>query len=391
MNYRSLICCTAVAVAVLAFGPSAKADDPKTDKFWLYIGTYTGPKSKGIYRCVFDATNGSVSKPELAAESTSPSFLAIHPSQRFLYSVNEVPAVGGKKGGGVSAFSLDPKTGELKAINQESSVGAGPCHLTVDREGKNVLVANYGGGSVAALPIADDGSLKEASAFVQHKGPGADPNRPVTPRGHSINVDAANRFAVAADLGLDQLLVYKLDAAKGTLTPNDPPATATAPGAGPRHFAFHPSGKMAFVINESNMTMTSFAYDAEKGVLKPLATVSTLPPGETKARGQSTAEVVVHPSGKFVYGSNRGHNTIVAFAINEKTGELTLVGHQGEGIKTPRNFNVDPTGRWLLVGNQDGHNISVYRIDTTTGKLEPTGTTIEIGSPVCLRFVPQAR
>ena len=376
------------AVLLLASVPETRTEEkPKSDKMWVFIGTYTPPggKSKGIYRCDFDASTGKLGAPELAAETKDPSFLAIHPTQKFLYAVGE-GGLPGKKGGGVSAFSLDAKTGELKLLNQDSSVGAGPCHIVVDRSGKNALVANYGGGSVAVLPIGADGKLSEASAFIQHKG--ADPAKKVTPHGHSINVDAANRFAIAADLGLNQLLVYKFDADKGTLTPNDPPFLATAAGAGPRHFAFHPNGKWAYVINETNMTIDAMSYDAEKGVLKKLQTVPTLPK-EPVGKNFSTAEVVVHPSGKFVYGSNRGHHSIVGYAIDEKTGELKLIGHQGEGIKTPRNFNIDPTGQYMLVGNQDGASVIVYRIDAKTGELKPTGTSVEVGAPVCIKFVPK--
>jgi 6-phosphogluconolactonase len=378
-----------VAGVFCAAVPEARSEEkPKGDKMWVFIGTYTGAKSKGIYRFEFDTTTGKLTGPELAAETQSPSFLAIHPSRKFLYAVGEA-GLPGAKGGAVSAFTLDGKTGELKPLNQQSSVGAGPCHIVIDKTGKNALVANYGGGSVAVLPVGSDGKLAEASAFIQHKGKGADPGRQSGPHGHSINVDAGNHFAVAADLGLDQLLVYKFDADKGSLTPNDPPFRATAPAAGPRHFAFHPNGKWAYVINEMNLTLDAMAWDANKGTLTTMQTVSTLPKGAT-GKDFSTAEVVVHPSGKFVYGSNRGHNTIVGFAIDEKTGGLTLIGHQGEGIKTPRNFNIDPTGKFMIVANQDGGSIVVFRIDERTGKLKPTGITGEVGSPVCVKFVPRA-
>ena len=376
-----------MAVLLCAVLPSARAEEkPKSDKMWVFVGTYTGAKSKGIYRFEFDTATGKLTGPELAAETKNPSFLAIHPSKKFLYAIGELDNVSGKKGGAVTAFSLDAKTGELKELNQQSSVGAGPCYIVIDRAGKNALVANYGGGSVAVLPIGSDGKLAEASAFIQHKS--ADPDKKVMPHGHSINVDANNRFAIAADLGLNQLIVYKFDAAKGTLTPNDPPYLATAPGAGPRHFAFHPNGHFAYVINESNMTLTALTYDAEKGTLKTLQTISTLPEG-AKGKDFSTAEVVVHPSGKFVYGSNRGHHSIVGYSIDEKTGELKLIGHQGEGIKTPRNFNIDPTGKFMVVANQDGDNLVVFRIDPKTGELKTTGIKAEVGAPVCVKFVPK--
>ncbi len=378
-----------VAAVLCAAVPEARPEEkPKGDKMWVFIGTYTGAKSKGIYRFEFDSNTGKLTGPELAAETKDPSFLAIHPTQKFVYAVGE-GGIPGTKGGAVSAFALDTRTGELKPLNQQSSVGAGPCHIVIDKTGKNALVANYGGGSVAVLPIGSDGKLAEASAFIQHKGKGADPGRQSAPHGHSINVDAGNRFAVAADLGLDQLLVYKLDVDKGSLTPNDPPFLATAAAAGPRHFAFHPNGKWAYVINEMNLTLDAMAWNAEKGTLKRLQTISTLPKDAT-GKNFSTAEVVVHPSGKFVYGSNRGHNTIVGYAIDETTGGLSLIGHQGEGVKTPRNFNIDPTGKFMIVANQDGASVVVFSIDPKSGELKPTGITGEVGAPVCVRFVPKA-
>jgi 6-phosphogluconolactonase len=297
---------------------------------------------------------------------------------------------GGKKGGGVSAFAIDPKTGNLTLLNQQTSGGAGPCHITVDKEGKNVLIANYGGGSAEVLPVNDKGALDKPSCFMQHKGKGSNPSRQEGPHAHSVNLDAANHFAVVADLGLDQLRVYRFDPKTGTITPNDPPAYETEPGAGPRHFTFHPDGKHAYVINELACTVTALEYDAEKGILKKVQTISTLPKGAKKEDSYSTAEVQVHPSGKFLYGSNRGHNTIAAFAIDPKTGELTLIGHQGKRVKTPRNFGIDPTGTYLLVGNQDGGNIVVFKIDPKSGELMETGNSAEVGAPVCIKFMPMA-
>ncbi|HKB38992.1 MAG TPA: lactonase family protein [Gemmataceae bacterium] len=364
--------------------PAAPAQKP--DKLWVYVGTYTGGKSKGIYRFELDLASGELTSKGVAVEVSNPSFLALHPSHRFLYAVGEMDDFKGKKGGAVSAFALDADTGKLKLLNQQSSRGAGPCHVVVDRAGKNVLVANYGGGSVACLPIGEDGKLGEASSFVQHKGKGTDPRRQEGPHGHSINLDAANHFAFAADLGLDKVLVYRFDADKGTLTPNDPPSASVAPASGPRHFAFHPDGRHAYVINEMASTVTAFDYDAEKGTLKATQTISTLPKG---FKGDtSTAEVVVHPSGKFLYGSNRGHDSIAIFRVDADSGKLTAAGHQKETIKVPRNFAVEPTGKYLLVGNQEGNTISVFRIDQKTGGLSLVGKPVEAPSPVCLRFMP---
>ena len=261
--------------------------------------------------------------------------------------------------------------------------------MTVDRAGKNVLVANYGGGSVACLPIKEDGSLGEATSFIQHEGSGPNPKRQQGPHAHSINVDAANRFAVAADLGLDKLLVYRLDAAAGKLTPNDPPFVAMAPGAGPRHFAFHPGGRYAYAINELNSTVTAMTYDADRGVLKAIQSITTLPEGF--AGVNYPAEVQVHPSGKFVYGSNRGHDSIATFAVDAATGKLTSVAHEPTQGKNPRNFGIDPSGRYLLAANQDGNNVVVFRIDAKTGKLTPTGSSIQVTAPVCIKMLPSAK
>jgi 6-phosphogluconolactonase len=375
-----LICCAWISAAA--------ADQPvsKTGKLRLYIGTYTGPKSKGIYRLELDLASGQLSTPALAGEVVNPSFLAIHPSRRFLYAVNEVANFKGEQNnGGVSALAIDARTGDLTLLNQQSSRGAATCHLVVDKAGKTVLVASYTGGSVASLPIGDDGRLGPVTSFIQHEGKDIQ-GQPLKPHGHSINLDAGNRFAVAADLGLDKLFVYKFDSAKGTLTPNDPPYTAVSNGSGPRHFAFHPNARNGYVINERAMTVTVFDYKPQAGTLNEIQTVSTIP-GETQ-KGYSTAEVVVHPSGKFLYGSNRGHNSIAVFKIDESTGKLTPGGHASSGIKTPRNFAIDPAGQYLIVANQDGHNLIVFRINEQTGELTPTGHTAEVTSPVCIRMMP---
>jgi 6-phosphogluconolactonase len=350
-------------------------------KLWVYVGTYTKKGSKGIYRFDLNPASGQLTARALAAQTTDPSFLAIHPNQRLLYAVGELDG----KTGAISAFAIDAKTGDLTFLNRQSSGGNGPCHLVVDLQGKNVLAANYGGGSVCVLPIQNGGKLGEATAFVQHAGSSVNKERQREPHAHSINLDAANRYAFVADLGLDKVLVYRFDAGKGTLSQNDPPAADIAPGSGPRHFAFHPNGKTAYVISELKNTVTALSYDAEHGVLKTLQSISTLP----KAfKGTSyTAEVQVHPSGKFLYGSNRGHNSITIFAIDQETGKLKFVGNQGSQIKTPRNFGIDPTGKYLLVANQDSNSIVVFRIDAETGKLAPTGTVVEVPMPVCVKMM----
>jgi 6-phosphogluconolactonase len=382
------LCLLGLGVLLLVLSPAAAADAAKVDKYRVYIGTYTGKGSKGIYRCELDLSTGKLSQPELAGEVVSPSFLALHPSGKFLYAVGEINDFQGKKAGAVSAFAIDPASGNLTLLNQQSSKGDGPCHLVVDKAGKNVLVANYGGGSAAVLPIAADGKLGEASSFVQHEGKSINKQRQGEPHAHSINLDAANHFAFVADLGLDKVLIYKFDADKGSIAKNDPPAANVEPGSGPRHFAFHPNGRHAYVINELANMVTVLSYDPERGALTPIQTETTLPEGLSKT--SYCAEVVVHPSGNFLYGSNRGHDSIAVFAIDSE-GRLAAKGHQGEGIKTPRNFNIDPTGHWMLVANQGSNSVIVFAIDPKTGALTPTGNKVEVGQPVCIRFLAIGR
>ena len=377
-------------LAALVLAPFASmtqaADTPS--EVTVFFGTYTrGSDSKGIYASKLDLKTGELSKPELKAEIANPSFLAIAPDGKHLYCVAELAEFEGKKNaGGVAAFEIDPATKNLKALNQQSSGGGGPCHIVVDRTGRNALVANYGGGSVACLPIDKDGSLKPASAFIQHEGEVADKKRQQGPHGHSINLDKNNKYAVAADLGLDKLLVYKFDADKGTLTPNDPPSTSLKPVDGPRHFAFHPKADFAYVINEISLTVTAFRYAPQTGVLYAMQTLSTVP-DDIKGPQYSTAEVQVHPSGKWVYGSNRGHDSIAMFKVDEKTGQLTALGQEPCGGKIPRNFGIDPTGQFMLVANQDSANVVVFKINQETGKLEKTGHETTCAKPVCVKFL----
>jgi 6-phosphogluconolactonase len=380
LTTRILCMTTLLAVSLSVGSVSAQEGGVR-----VYIGTYTGETSKGIYLSRLNPATGALSPAELAVETKNPSFLAIHPNRQFVYAVSEVADADNKPTGAVSAFAVEPGSGKLKLLNHQSSHGAGPCHLVVDAAGKNVLVANYGGGSCAVLPIGGDGKLATATAAIQHTGKSVNPGRQEGPHAHSINLDPANRFAFVADLGLDKVLVYRFDAARGTLTANDPPAAAVAPGAGPRHYAFHPSGKFAYVINEIANTVTAFTYDAARGALKELQTISTLPEGYKET--SHTAEVVVHPSGKFLYGSNRGHDSLAIFAIDPATGKLTARGHQPTGGKTPRNFSIEPSGKWLLAENQGSGTIVVLQVDPQTGGLTPSGHKLEVPSPVCVRFV----
>ena len=366
----------------------AQAPAPASGNMLVYIGTYTNPgKSKGIYVSRLDPQTGRLSPAELAAQSASPSFLAIHPTEKFLYAVNETNTFGGRPTGGVSGFAIDRATGLLRALGEQSSEGPGPAHLSVDRDGQNVLVANYGGGSVVVLPIAKDGRLKSASHFVQHNGHSVDPQRQKEPHAHSITTDPSGRFAYAADLGLDLILIYQLDERKGLLKLNDPPSAHVAPGAGPRHFSVHPSGRYGYVMNEMNCTITAFTRDMNTGALQELQTVSALPPKMAVQAGFSGAELEVHPSGRYLYTSIRGHNSIALFTIDQNSGRLTYVENTPTQGTTPRGFGVDPDGKYLLAGNQDSDSVVVFRIDAQTGKLTPTGNKIDVGAPVCIKFV----
>jgi len=348
----------------------------------VYFGTYTSGDngSRGIYRSVLDTETGELSAPVLAAEAKNPSFIEIHPGGRFIYAVSESGGAGT-----VSAYAIDPDTGNLKLLNSQPSGGSGPCHVNIDHAAKNVLVANYGSGSASVIPIAADGSLAEPTGFVQHEGSSVNPQRQKGPHAHSINVSPDNRFAFVADLGLDKIMIYKLDVEKGTIAANNPAFVKVKPGAGPRHFAFGAEGRYAYVINELDGTVTAFSYEPASGTLTEIQTITTLP--DDFAGRSSCAEVRVHPGGKFLYGSNRGHDSIAVYRIDPAKGTLTFVEHEKAGIKTPRNFNIDPTGKFCLVANQGADSVIVFRIDQETGALEPTGNKISIGKPVCIRFL----
>lgn len=382
----SILCPAMTFFAETTLGrTSAAAVSDDAGRGMVFIGTYTGGPSRGIYVSRMDAGTGGLSAPALAAETANPSFLSIHPNRRFLYAVSEINSFDGKKSGAVAAFAIDRGTGRLTLLNRQASGGTGPCHVCVDATGKCVMVANYGSGSVATLPVGEDGSLGEARSVIQHTGSSVNPQRQQGPHAHQIVTDAANRFAVVCDLGLDKVLAYRLDPAEAKLSPNDPPFTSVKPGSGPRHLAFHPSGRFAYVISELSSTLTTFIYDAQRGTLSEVQTLSTLP---ADFRGVSTtAEVGIHPSGKFVYGSNRGHDSISVFAIDEKTGKLSPVQHQPTLGKVPRFFVIDPTGKFLFACNQDSNNIVVFRIDRATGRLTPAGQTVGVGRPVCLAFL----
>jgi 6-phosphogluconolactonase len=359
---------------------------PAMSDTFVYFGTYTGPHSRGIYVARLDPATGHLTPPVLAAESPNPGFLAVHPNHRLLYTTNEINDFAGSHSGSVSAFAIDRRTGKLTFLNAVASGDPGPCHLAVDHTGNYVLVANYAVGSVAAFRLGPDGRLGERTAFHRHTGHGINSHRQEAPHAHSIYVSPDNRFVVSAELGTDQVFIYRFDATKGTLTPNDPPTVAVPAGSGPRHFAFDPAGKFAYVIEEMGSSLTAFSWDAAAGILRPLETISTKPPDYTGYN--DCAELLIHPSGKFLYGSNRGHNSITVFALDPATGKPTPIQYAATEGKTPRGFGIDPTGSYLIAGNQDTNTVVEFRIDHQTGRLTLTGQKFDLSSPVCVVFVP---
>jgi 6-phosphogluconolactonase len=354
---------------------------------WVYFGTYTGGASKGIYVSRMNS-EGSVTPPKLAATVTNPSFLTVDAQQHFLYAVSEISGASGKKQGNVTAYAIDQQSGELAKLNEQLSGGDALCHVQIDANGKTVLVASYGGGSISAFPINPDGSLGKVSSFIQHEGSSVNPRNQKGPHAHCVITDPANRFALACDLGLDKVLVYKLDASAATLMTNDPPFVSLTPGSGPRHLTFHPNGKFAYLINEMGCNVTAFAYDAERGALAEIQTVSALPADRNPDPTLSGAEIAVHPSGKFLYASTRGIDQINSFAIDVKTGKLSPIEHVSSGGKTPRFFGLDPAGKFLFAANQNSDNVKVFKINLENGRLTPTGQTLPIGNPSCVVFVP---
>jgi 6-phosphogluconolactonase len=353
----------------------------------VYVGTYTNAKSKGVFVMEMDPRTGSLTEPKLAAATPSPSYLALHPNKKYLYAVNEVDTFNGQKTGSVSAFRVN-SDGTLAPLNGQSSGGPGPCHLDLDGNGKSLIVANYAGGSVASYRVGDDGSLSAPVSVIQHEGASVDRQRQQGPHAHCVLVEpwAGGSRALVADLGLDKVMIYRLDASNATLTPNDPPSGAAARGSGPRHLALGRGGNFLYVNNEMKSTVTTYSYDRARGALTSLQTLSTLPEGYDGSKN-STAEIAVHPSGKFVYVSNRGHDSIAVFKVDSRSGQLSAAGHQSTQGKTPRGFAVAPGGRFLLAANQNSDTVVVFRIDENNGALTPTGTTASVPSPVCVTFL----
>lgn len=366
-----------------------------SEKAIVYVGTYTEPirfgtgkilegKGKGIYCYRFDRSSGALELAELTTGVTNPSYLALDSRRRYLYAVNEFKEFEGRPSGTISAFAVDPKTHALKFLNRQLTHGTDPCHVEVDRAGLRVFVANFASGSVCILPVRQDGSLGEACDFVQHVGSSIDPTRQRGPHAHSVILDPAERFAFVPDLGLDKLMIYRYDADRGMLEANATPHFKSRPAAGPRHLAFDPSGRHAYLINELGSTLTALSYDATRGAFEEIQTVSTLP---HDYKGQSTcADVHVSPDGNFVYSSNRGHDSLAIHRIEAGSGRLSYVGHASTEGRTPRNFAIDPSGEFLLAANQDSDTIVVFRIDRSSGKLASTGQAANVPTPVCIRF-----
>jgi len=373
----------AVGALGLVFARNVSAS-PHSRLVTLYVGTYTLPpgKAEGIYIYRMNLESGELTRLNSVA-TVNPSYLVLDGSKRHLYAVNEVADLGGASAGGVSAFAINGPTGGLQFLNQQSSLGADPCYVTIDASGKFVLVANYTGGNLSVLPIKHDGSLGPATDHIQHEGSSVHENQK-GPHAHCIILDSANRHALAADLGVDKVMIYRFDRAMGKLKPANPQSASLKPGAGPRHLAFHPSGKYLYVINEIDSTISAFSYNGTNGALTPLQTVSTLP--KDFSGKNDCADVHVSPSGRFLYGSNRGHDSIVVFAIDNRTGTLTYVENVPTQGKTPRNFTLDPTGKFLLAANQNSDTVVTFRIDPASGRLKPTGQVTQIPTPVCLKF-----
>jgi len=364
---------------------------PNINSPLVYVGTYTFTEERGQHRVEgifvyrFDRATGALTLLSTTKGVINPSFLAVDPRRRYLFAVNEVSEFAGRPGGGVSAFAIDPQTGALAALNQQPTFGADPCYVCVDQGGKWLLAANYSGGSVAVFPIGEDGHLGPATELQQHRGSGEDPHRQEAAHAHSVIIDPSNRYALVADLGLDRIMLYELDSEKGKLKPYETPWVSVRPGAGPRHMAFHPGGRYLYLANELNSTVTAFTYDASSGRLQEIHSLSLLP-DDFNGRSYS-ADIHVTPSGSYLYASNRGHDSLAIFAIDQDTGRLTALGHASTLGHTPRNFAIDPAGAYLLAANQDSDTVVTFRIDPRTGQLTLVGPVATVPSPVCVLFV----
>ena len=365
-------------LAIMTAQPDASAQD------LLYVGTYSDRGSEGIYVLEFDRKTGKLSERQTVEDKDSPSFLTIHPNGKYLYAVYREGKDADDKHGTVTAFAIDPKDGRLSKLNERSSEGSGPCHVSVDPQGQLVYVSNYGEGNLAVYPVGADGKLGKASDVVQHTGGSVNPDRQQEPHMHSMIPSESGDVIYASDLGIDKIMLYEPDRDSGKLSEATPPFAASTPGAGPRHFALHPSGQWAFSIEELSSTIAAYKVDKKSGSLTPVDRVTTLPESAS-ADGNSTADIHVSPDGKFVYASNRGHDSIVIYAVDTNTGKLTYVGNEPAGGQHPRNFCIDRQGEFAWVANRDTDNVVVFRRDAATGELTPTGNEIKVPLAVCVQ------
>jgi 6-phosphogluconolactonase len=374
-------------LAAIGLGAALPTTRVAADSYLVYVGTFASPTSQGIYSFQFDTATGqpAAAAASLVVQAASPSTLALHPNGQCLYAANEIDSYGGQSSGSVSAYAIHAG-GALTLLNVQASGGPGPCFISLDSTGQCALVAHYNGGCVSTLPIGADGRLGAVATLIQHTGSSVDPVRQTHAYAHWIAPDPTGHHALVCDLGLDRVFTYRFDASHAALAAGDPPFAGVKPGFGPRHLAFHPDGRWVYVITEMGNAMVVFSYDSTQGALREIQSVSTLPADFT---GQSSgAEVAVHPNGRFVYGSNRGHDSIVVYAVDQASGRLALVQHQSTLGRTPRTFALDPSGRWLLAANQDSNSVAVFGVDPGTGRLTPTPSKIDVGMPTCLVFLP---
>jgi 6-phosphogluconolactonase len=373
-----------LAILLLPWLPGVFAAPRTSTTYLVYIGTHAlGTGSPGIFAYRFAPASGEVRSIGLVKQMANPFFLAVDPGRKYLYAGT---IIDGRTPDSVTSFAIDRSNGALRLLNSVSSRGTSACYLVADHTGKMLMVADYADGKVAAFSLHRDGRIGETGGLVQHHGSSVDPERQSSSHPHAVVLSPDNRFAFVPDLGLDQIRIYRIDPVNARLTENDPPFAKVNPGSGPRHMAFAPDGKFAYVVNELQSTVTVFAYDAARGSLAAQQTVSTLPPGY---EGKNTAaEIEIDEAGLFVYASNRGHDSIVVFSIDQTTGMITPVAYVPSGGREPWSFKIDPTGGYLLAANKETHNVVIFRLDPKTGLPKPTGKSIDVPSPVCLQFVP---
>jgi 6-phosphogluconolactonase len=352
--------------------------------FWVYFGTFTQGSSKGIYVSRLNADSGQLTEPELAAAIPDPSYIAVAPDQKHLYSDNELP---GQQSGTVSAFTINRASGQLELLDQHASGGLSPCHISIDSSGRTLLVANYSSGSIASLPVLKDGHLGQDGSVIQYQGRSVNPDRQTGPHAHYLAADPSDHFALGCDLGTDKIMVYRLDAAHGTMTPNDPAFASVPAGSGPRHLVFSRDEKSVYVVNEMACSVSTFDWDKQTGKLSLRQTIPALPAGVAVQPDFTSAEILLHPAGRFIYVSVRGHDSISVFAVDPASGNLSLIQNLSSGGKAPRGLGIDPTGHWLLAGNQKTDDVVEFAIDAVSGQLKPVNTQIRLGSPVDFKFV----